>query len=83
METVAFPAAIIFWISSFDRKAQPVFCLSLYYFRQCLVGGSHGENYAGGFGTEHQSVSRLNLLQMLFSTHHAGSKLQTDSSAQT
>lgn len=47
------------------------------------MGDSHGENCAGGFGTEHQPVSRLNLLQMLFSTHHAGSKLETNSSAQT
>lgn len=47
------------------------------------MGDSRGENCAGGFGTEHQSVSRLNLLQMLFSTHHAVSELQTNSSAQT
>lgn len=65
------------------EKAPPVFCLLLLYFRQRLVGDSHGENCAGGFGTEHQSVSRLNLLQMLFSTHHAGSILQNNSSAQT
>lgn len=42
-----------------------------------------GDNCAGGFGMESPPVSRLNLLQMLFSRRHAGSKLQTCNSAQT
>lgn len=42
-----------------------------------------GDNCDGGFGMGSPPVSRLNLLQMLFSRRHAGSKLQTCNSAQT
>lgn len=66
------------------EKATSVF----YLFLDSISGSAwqediHGDNCAGGFGMEHQSVSRLNVLQMLFIRHHAGSKLQTKSSAQT